>query len=176
MLETFLELCVCARVHIRAHTCAHVQLRISQTLLFYNLALVIWSCPPLRPHSILVFPPCPQCSRHTSLLLSFCSIWNSFLPGAFAIVVSLVWDAYFIDLPSQGALLLVSQVLLKCHVLGETLSDHSTKQPSNNLLSHHPAWILSIATAITICLLIVSISNLNKSCITSMPKEVSAMR
>lgn len=40
------------------------------------------------------------------------------------------------------------QVLLKCHILREALSDYSTKEPFNNLLSYDPALILSIATAV----------------------------
>ena len=144
----FVCVCVCVCVCVYVCVCMHAQSFKDQPnfILFKSLALVTWSLSTSPSSSPSSLPTLPTVFQGHVPSFSLCCTWNSFLLGAFTIAVPLVSDAYPSDLPFQGGLLLVIQVLLKYHILREALSDHPTKEPSNNVLCHHPALIPSIAT------------------------------
>ena len=150
ILETFLELCVVC-------VCVHVHLRISQVLYYLKVQ--------------------PQLSDHLSNSISFWSLLLAHsVPGTHAFLVSAAHETYSCLGPLQQlfplseflilliflcrALPLISQIFLKYHILREVLSDHSAK-------SH-----LIMCSAIT--LLSVHCPNLNKICLSSIPRKMPA--
>ena len=117
MLETFLELCVVC-------VCSRAFKDQPSFILFKSLALVIGS--PLQLHLLLVSTPCPQCSRHTCLLLVSAAHETYSCLGPFQQLFPL-YEFLILLIFLCRALPLISQIFLKYHILREVLSGHSVK-------------------------------------------------
>lgn len=132
--------CVCACRHASAHVC------ISESANLYIIltsSLILPTSPTSFHSSHLAHSVLGTCAfflslQHMKLILAW-GLYNSYSPQG---------RCYPSDLPSSGGLLLVGEILFKCHIPRDALSYHPTKQPSSNLLFNRPALIPSIATTI----------------------------
>ena len=149
--------CVCVCVCVCAHAYAFKDQ--PNFILFKSLALVTWSRPTVPTSSPSSLPPCPQCYRHTCLLL-----------------VSVAHEAH----PCLGLLqqLFPLSEMLVLHIFLFTVGTPlSVRSYLNKTSSGKLSLITQPKSHLIMCSAIAFFNffhwpNLNKSCISSIPRKV----